>query len=231
MTRKTVGVIGGKGPEATEVLFRRIIAQTPVTCEEEHLHVLIDNNPQIPKPALGITGEGADPTPALVASAKLLERAGAGFLVIPCNSAHAYLEAIRAAIAIPVVSIISETVAAVAREGCTSVGLLASTGLLRTGLYQKAFEAAGVSVVLPGEDDQSAMLAGIMTFKDTGGAGPVREALDRLCPSLVARGAEGLVLGCTELPVVLDDATLAVPAFDTIDILARAAVREAIRED
>jgi len=231
MTRQTVGVIGGKGPEATETLFRRIIEHTPVTCEEDHLHVLIDNNPQIPKPALGITGDGEDPTPALVASATLLERAGADFIVIPCNSAHAYLEAIRAAVAIPVVSIITETISAVAREACTSVGLLASTGLLRTGLYQQAFGAAGVSVLLPGEDDQSAMLAGIMTFKDTGNTGPLREVLDRLCPSLVARGAGGLVLGCTELPVVLAGASLPVPAFDTIDILARAAVREATRED
>ena len=98
MKSRTVGILGGKGPEATVELLRLIIANTPAETEEEHLRVVIDNHPQIPKPALGITGEGPDPVPALTETARNLERAGADFVVIPCNSAHYYAKEVRAAL-------------------------------------------------------------------------------------------------------------------------------------
>ena len=230
MTRRIVGVLGGKGPEATEALLHQIIAHTPVKREEDHLRLLIDNNPQIPKPSLAISGEGDDPLPALIASAELLERAGADFIVIPCNSAHFFLEGIRRAVAIPVLSIIDETVASVKRAGCASVGLLASTGLVASGLYQEALAGAGISVVLPEEPMQAEMMDGILSFKDTGDADRLCDVLARACARLVDEGARGLVLGCTELPVVLAGQSLDVPLFDTIEILALAAVREALGE-
>ena len=226
--RRTVGVLGGKGPEATVELLRLIVAVTPARTEEEHLHVIVDNHPQIPKPALGITGEGPDPVPALTATAANLEKAGADFIVIPCNSAHYYVEQVRGAVSIPVVSIIDETVAAVKAAGISRVGLLATTGLVSSGIYQDGFARAGVEVLLPDDAMQVRMMDGILAFKDRGDGGPLKAALDELCGDLITRGAGGLVLGCTELPVVLEADSIPVPCYDTLEILARAAVREAL---
>ena len=224
---KTVGVLGGKGPEATEEILRLIIKNTPAESEEDHLRVVIDNNPQIPKPSLGITGQGPDPTPALTSTARNLEGAGADFIVIPCNSAHYYIEAVRAAVSIPVISIIDETAAAVGAASCRTAGLLATPGLVESGIYHRAFEAAGIAVLTPAPDGLAGLMAAILAFKDQGAQKELREAALRVSAGLVERGAEGIVLGCTELPVALAGHELPVPGFDTIEILARAAVREA----
>ena len=102
MQKKMIGVLGGKGPEATEELLHLIIKNTPVAKEEDHLRIIIDNNPKIPKPSLGITGEGENPVPVLIETAKNLERAEADFIVIPCNSAHFFIDDIQKEIRIPI---------------------------------------------------------------------------------------------------------------------------------
>lgn len=225
--RRIVGVLGGKGPEATAELLRLIIRNTPAESEEEHLRIIIDNNPQIPKPSLGITGQGRDPLPALTETARNLERAGADFIVIPCNSAHYYIEDLRGALGIPVVSLIDETAAAVRAAGCRTAGLLATPGLTESGIYQAAFEKAGIAALVPGRDQQAELMAAILAFKDGGPKAELGACAERVAAGLVERGAGGLVLGCTELPVALAGTELPVPCFDTLEILALAAVREA----
>jgi aspartate racemase len=227
--QRIVGILGGKGPEATHLLFERIIKNTPANVEEDHLRIIIDNNPKIPKPALGITGEGNDPVPALVDTAKNLERARADLIVIACNSAHYYLNEIRSAVGIPVVSIITETVSYVQDFSHMKVGLLATTGLINSKLYQEAFQNAGISVLSPAEEQQDELLSGIMDFKDSGVTEGLRATINQLCVSYASRGAEALVVACTDIPVAVDLDELPLPCFDTLEILALAAVREASR--
>jgi aspartate racemase len=224
---RTVGILGGKGPEATSELFRLIIANTPVAVEEDHLRVIIDNNPQIPKPALGITGEGEDPTPALVETAQNLERSGAGFIVIPCNSAHHFIDAIRRGVRIPVVDIIEETVTAVHSSGCGCVLLLATSGLIKSGLYQQALTKAGIEVLLPDDDEQEDLWLGTLLFKDKNESAPLRATVGRIVRRLADQSAGGVLLGCTDIPPALRGMDITLPVFNTLEILAKAAIREA----
>ena len=106
-----IGVIGGMGPDATVDLMRRVIEATPADDDADHIRMIVDNNPKIPSRMKAlIDGTGEDPAPVLAAMARGFETAGADVLVIPCNTAHHYLPAIRAAVRVPVVDMIALSV-------------------------------------------------------------------------------------------------------------------------
>ena len=226
-----VGILGGKGPEATNILFQLIIKNTPIQAEEDHLRIIIDNNPWIPKPALGITGEGENPIPALVDTARNIERAGADFIIIACNSAHYYIDEIQKALNIPILNIIDETVSAVKKSSFKRIGILATTGLINSNLYQSKFEAGGILALTPKEDDQYNLMNSILQFKNTGQKKELKNNVNRICRYFIQQGSEGIVIACTDIPVVFESQKLKTPYFDTLEILARAAVRDAKKTD
>ncbi len=226
---KVIGVLGGLGPWATLDLFEKILKLTPAGRDQEHLRLIIDNNPKIPDRSPAILGNGEDPTPALVETAQNLERAGADFLVIPCNTAHFFFDAVQRAVTIPVLHIMNEVASAATEEvpGLRKVGVLATVAAVRSRLYHDAFEQVGIAVVGPDDRGQEAVNRAIYGVK-AGRMGPeVTRELVAVASALVAGGAQAIVLGCTELPFVLHPGDLAVPLFDSNLILARAAVRAA----
>jgi len=227
MNQKVIGVLGGLGPWATLDLFEKILRLTPAQTDQDHLRIVIDNNPKIPDRSPAILGEGDDPTPALVATAQNLERAGADFLVIPCNTAHYFFDRIQSAVSIPVLHIMTE-VAAVARQevpGARIVGVLATAATMTSRLYHEACAREGIDVIGPDQVGQKTVNRAIYGVK-AGRTGPdATQALVRVAEGLVAQGAQALVLGCTELPFVLKPHDLRVPLLDSNLILARAAVR------
>ena len=113
---KVVGILGGIGPEATAELFRRVIKATPVQIEQEHLRIIIDNNPQIPDRTLAILGKGESPLKELIKTALNLERAGIEIIAIPCNTAHYYLDDLRKSVHVPVMDMLTETANYIARQ-------------------------------------------------------------------------------------------------------------------
>ena len=144
--------MGGLGPEATLDFFAKVLAKTRADTDQEGLRLLIDNNPTVPNRNEGVAGTGPSPAPALTEMAQGLERAGADFLVMVCNAAHAFQRAITDAVNIPFVSIIEETVRATVQSvlpGVKTVGVLGSSGCLDAGLYQNAFAAHDVGVLVP----------------------------------------------------------------------------------
>ncbi|MDQ3460026.1 MAG: amino acid racemase [Deinococcota bacterium] len=218
---KTVGVLGGLGPEATLDFFAKVLKRTGAGSDQEHLRLIIDNNPQVPNRNEAVAGRGPSPAPQLAAMARGLERAGADFLVMVCNSAHAYEQAILEAVAIPFLSLIELTRDEVVQKhpGVRTVGLLAAAGCLDAGLYQRAFAGAGIRVlVLTGAERESFMtLLYRVKAGDTGAA--TRAEMRALARTLALRGAEVMVAGCTEVPLVLGDGDLAVPLVDSTDVL------------
>jgi aspartate racemase len=106
---KTIVILGGLGPEATVFLFQKILEHTPASRDQDHLRILIDNNPKIPERLPAILGAGADPVPKMVASGLALERAGADFIVIPCVSAHYFLPELSRRLNLPIISMLNET--------------------------------------------------------------------------------------------------------------------------
>lgn len=227
MTHKTIGVLGGMGPWATLDFFEKILRLTPAKTDQEHLRVIIDNNPKIPDRSPAIVGTGEDPTPALVAGARTLQQAGADVIVIPCNTAHYFYERVQNAVSIPVLHIMEE-VAATAREEVPTarvLGILATAAAISSGLYARACARRGIEVVNPDPSGQQVVNRAIYAVKG-GQMGPeITAGLKKIADGLVGRGAQALVLGCTELPFVLKPQDVRVPLLDSNQILARAAVR------
>lgn len=226
-----IGILGGLGPWATLDFFEKILRVTPASRDQDHFRVLIDNNPKIPDRTPAILGHGEDPTPALVATARNLEKGGASFLVIPCNTAHAFYEPIQSSVDIPVLHIMEEVAVAARAEipGLRKVGILATIGTIRAQLYHRAFAQQGVTVLVPPQSDQAIVDHAIYEQVKAGEMDDaVTKPLVGVANGLIAAGAEALVLGCTELPFVLKASHVRVPLLDSNLVLARAAVRTAM---
>jgi aspartate racemase len=217
---RVVGIIGGMGPEATVDLMRRVIAKTPVRDDQDHIHLIVESNPKIPsRIAHLIEGIGPDPTSELMRIAANLQRAGADALAIPCNTAHAYADAIRRAVSIPLLDMVSLTVGEIASAGRTRVGLLASTAVHNTALYATAFAAHGIATLLPARQEEVMALIKAVKRGDTGAQ--AQAALGHIALEMADR-ADVLLIGCSELSVIA--AGIAVPFVDSLDVLAEAVV-------
>lgn len=229
MTRKTIGVLGGMGPLATVDLYRKIIEATPAERDQDHLHVIIEGNPAVPDRTEALLHGGEDPTPLLCAGARRLAEAGADFIVMPCNTAHAYLPRIAEATTIPIISMVDATASAVARQLPGSVvGVLATSGTLSVNLYQEALARVGLRAIVPDAEHQRSVMAAIADVK-AGRVGAGQTELVRSAASeLIARGADSVIVACTELPLILTQADVSVPLFDPTNLLAQSAVAEAL---
>jgi len=226
---RIVGIIGGMGPEATVDLMRHIIRLTPAGEDNDHIRCVVDNNAKIPSRVKALyENSGVSPAPAMCDSARRLEAYGVDFLIIPCNTAHYYYEDVQAVVSIPVLNILDIAVqASKARiPDLERIGLLATTATVNTGLYKERFTQAGVELLTPDDARQAETLTLINAIK-AGRTGPDQQAeLARLTSWLGERGAEAVVLGCTELGLVSDGVTdrIGIPLIDTVIELARATV-------
>ena len=146
MKKKVIGILGGMGPLATADLFEKITLHTRAQRDQDHLRVLIDSNTNIPDRTAALLRGGEDPTPQLTASAVLLERMGADVLIMPCNTAHNFYDAIAAAVHIPLLHMIRLTAQALQKRGVTAAGLLATDGTVQTGIYQRTFAGTGIAM-------------------------------------------------------------------------------------
>lgn len=226
---KTIGIIGGIGSEATLDLYRWIIKLTPVTCDQDHIPTLIYSLPQIPDRTQALLYGGDNPLPLLIHTGQTLEQAGADFILIPCNTAHAYQSALQSHLAIPIISMIEQTARYVRDHvRASSVGLLATTGTVRTRIYEDALRAAGIDVILPTDDEQERLVMeavyGKCGVKAGFTTGLSTELLLDAGQRLIDRGAAALIMGCTEIPLALDRQSVSVPLINPTKVLAQAAV-------
>ncbi len=222
----TVGVIGGLGPAATVDFFDRVVKATPAQIDQDHLHLIIDSNPHVPNRNAGIAGTGPSPGPVLAGMARGLERAGADVLVMPCNAAHAFAAEIRAAVEVPLLSIIDATCELAIRRvpGLARAGILAAAGCLMAGLYQTGFAGRGVEPIAPTEAEVERFMTVLNQLK-TGDAAPeVAAEMRALAQAQIARGAQVVIAGCTEIPLVLSDGDLPCPLISSTDALVQAVV-------
>ena len=226
---KIVGVLGGMGPAATVDFMATVIAFTPAKSDQDHVHMIVDNDPTIPARQDAILRDGADPGPAMAAMAKRLSDAGADFLVIPCNTAHAFASQVTAAVDIPLLSIIDVTVAACGPFD--KVGLLATEGCLRSRVYQDAFEKSEKELVLPSEDELQEFMDLTFRIKRGDKGDDVTAGMLQLSSALLERGAQAIIAGCTEIPLVLHESMLEVPLISSTDELAKHTVAYARGEE
>jgi aspartate racemase len=226
MGEKVVGVLGGMGPEATVELLAQIVRRTRAPHERDHLRILVDNNPKVPGRMPAIFGTGESCLPELVRSARALRRAGADFIVIPCVTVHYFHAALQKRMPIPILNIIEETVArAKARHRrARRVGLMATTGAIHARLFDQPMAAANLELLVPPERMQLHMMKAVAEIKRDGATRRAARMVREVAATLLDSGADVVIAGCTELPLVLRDGDLPVPIVDPIAVLAEAAI-------
>ena len=227
--KKTIGILGGMGPQATAHFFSLIIKHTAAARDQDHLPVLIYSLPQIPDRTPGILGKGPSPVPLLRKGVRTLARAGADFIVIPCVSAHAFLPELRKASPVPIISLLEESLAGArkATPGLKKAGLLASTGTVRSGFFAKTFTEAGIEILTPREREQTKVMEAVFGRRGVKAGfteGRPRKFVLEIAQRLIRRGAEAIIAGCTEIPLVLRDEDIPVPLIEPMRIASQAAI-------
>lgn len=238
-----VGVLGGMGPAATADFHHKIVAATPARRDQDHLPLLIRSMPQIPDRSASILGGSPSPEPALIEHARALREGGAAVIVMPCNTAHLWHDAVQAAVDVPVLHIVDPVLRALqplrradpeaaGPDGGWPVGLLATRATMVCGLYPRRARSGGADGIawmdpLP-EAQERYVDAGIHAVK-AGDLARATQLLGYAAQGLIDRGARALVLACTEIPLVLHD--LPVPTLDATQLLAEATVAWALGHD
>jgi aspartate racemase len=227
MGEKIVGILGGMGPEATVDIFQKILKATPARTDQEHLRIIIDCNSKIPDRTAAVLDGGEDPFPYLRESAQILERAGADFIIIPCNAAHTWHAKIGECVGVPVLHIMEAAAGYTTQKlpGIRRVGLLAVTSTVKTGLYQQAFAARDIETIAPDRVHQERTMEAVYGIKAGRKDAKLKSLLLHSGGHLAARGAEAVIAGCTEIPLLLADGDLPVPVIDSTQALVLEAVK------
>ncbi len=229
--KKTIGIIGGMGSEATSDLFRSVVYQTQASSDGDHLPLIINNNTSIPDRSDFILGIGPDPVPFLIESARKLELWGADFLIMPCNTAHYFIEDIRKAVSIPLINMIDESAKRVEENHpeIQSLGLLSTLGVYKTRIYNKFFNERGLKIIFPDEQHRQNIMNAIYGNQGIK-AGYKKEAARLVQPAvkqLLDMGARAIITGCTEIPLIMDYLDIPVPIINPTKILARKSIEMA----
>lgn len=197
------GLIGGMGPAATCDLMQKVIELTDAADDQHNVHMIVDQNTEVPDRTAAILRGGEDPMPRLIESARRLEAAGADFLCMSCNTAHYFHRRLSKAVSIPVLNMPEESAKELKRRGVRTVGLLATDGTIQTGVYHRYLEEQGVGVVVPDAEDQKTVMSLIYDCvkKNVSTDRYPAEGVAQTVKHLKAKGAEAFLLACTELPI------------------------------
>lgn len=225
--KKTIGVLGGMGPGASANLYQEIIrySQTKYNAVQDFDFppVIIYSLPLVDFDETGITNE-RKVKEQLIYGVKTLEKAGCDLIIIGCNTVHIFYDDMQNAVNIPIFNIVEETKKEVLNQGYSKVGLFASESTTRTNLYQKRFSSNDIEVISPNKEQQLELNKVIEHVM--GGSQGIEDilVLKNIARNYVKQGAEAIVLGCTEIPLAINQTHTDVKLFNTIDIIVRSAV-------
>ena len=232
MTNQTrlPGVLGGMGPDATIDFLNKVLSLTPALSDQDHLRLIIDQNPHVPNRQTQSSSPPNTVGAAIAEMARRLQRYGADFLVMPCNSAHAFIDELLNSVSVPFLNILDCTLTAARDTGCTRFGVLATDGCLESGIYQARIVTHQESIVIPDTKNIGLLMDSISKVKSRNfDIDEVRRTLVEIANSLASDGAELIIAGCTEIPLVLKHDNIQLPLIDSTKELAQATVREATR--
>jgi aspartate racemase len=228
---KSVGVIGGLGPETTAEFYLAVNFECLKQNKQQRPLILISNVPldlEIERDLIEKNKGKERYVPYLTAEAKRLEKAGVDFLVVPCNSVHVFIDEIRQAVKIPVVSILEETVKYVKEKGYKNVGLISTSATVKNKIYEKIFDENGVQFETPDDFQRARMDKIILRLVGGEYRNSDREILTGIVADLIKKNVDCVALACTDLQLLLPDSDK-VPIFDTMRILALATAREILK--
>ncbi len=223
---KTVGVIGGVGPEASNKFCEFLIKNKKAKTDQDHIPFIHYCNPNIPDRTEFIMGKGEDPTDEIIKTCNTLKNSGADFLVIPCNTAHYFLPEVQSKVDLPIVDMTKIMVKKILDEypPIRKIGILATTGSILAEIYQNYFKSVGIEPLTPSIDEQENLVmraiygtSGIKAGKKT----LPKNLLKRAAKKLIDQGAEAIIMGCTEIPLVLKQKDFGVKLFDPMELTAK----------
>jgi len=218
--KKVVGIIGGMGPGATALLFQKLIAYTDAKTDSEHIHILIDNNTDIPDRTTAILAGEDTPVKYICESGKCLEQCGAELLIIPCNTSHYFYDTIQKELHIPVINMITETAKVCVEKGYKKIGVLATTGTCNTHTYDRELQKFGIESIYPDEEGQKKVME-IIYGQVKAGKKINASIIDQTLKRMEMKGAQAFILGCTELPFAIKNGDFGYHFLDSLDILAK----------
>jgi aspartate racemase len=214
------------GPAAAIDLQAKILAATPAVGDEGHLPIVAWNVPQVPERVAAVFGQGPSPLPAMIEGARALEASGCEVIVVACNTAHHWAGELAAAVRIPLLHIADAAIAAMERLPALPmrVGLLATRGTLRAAFYGQRLAQRGFHWIAPTEEEQARLVDVAIARVKAGDAAGARAPFEASARALADRGADVILLACTELPIAAEGARCPVPILDASRALAEAVV-------
>jgi len=223
--RKILGVLGGLGPLSSAYFYELITNHTKAEKDQDHIDIILSSRATTPDRTAFILGRSDDdPVPYMVEDAKLLEQYGADAIVIPCNTAHYFIDEVRCSVSVPVPSIIDETVLHIKRNGHKKAAILATEGTILSESYQKALEEAGLSWAVPDKAGQS-VITDIIYGDVKSGFIPAPEKLYSVADPLFEDGCTCAILGCTELSLLKRQFPEDIRFVDSLEVLASCAIK------
>lgn len=229
MREKIVGILGGMGPEATCEIFRRIIKLTEAKSDGEHLRVIIDNNPKIPDRTNAIMNKGISPVDEMIKTAQNIQQAGADFIIVPCITAHRFIAEVQNFIDIPILNGLELTNEHLSLRypGISKLGLIATTGTISTGLFLEYIKE--IKVIAPKDalqDEVMDIIYGAKGIKAGNTSMDVITRINKVIQRLVEEeGIDGVITGCTEIGLVMNQSYLNIPLIDPLTVLAEESVK------
>ncbi|MGB4589621.1 MAG: amino acid racemase [Clostridiaceae bacterium] len=230
MREKILGIIGGMGPEATAQLYMKMIKATKVKRDQDHFRIIIDSNPKIPDRTKAILGLGESPVPYIIETAKNLEKMGVDIACIPCMTSHYFFDEIQAGVEMKIINAFEVLNDYLKKnfEGVVNIGVLATTGTRNTKIFEKYLK--DMNIIYPDERFQSDYVMEAIYGEGTGIKSGVTEGrpvelLIEAGKNVIEKGAEVVILGCTEIGLVLKKDSLSKPSIDPMDVMAEFMVR------
>lgn len=227
---KTLGIIGGVGPETTAEFYLELVFGCYEKNKIQRPPVLVWNIPlkyEIEEDLLKKAAGEERYIPYLTDAAKRLEKAGADLLVMPCNSLHIFIKEIRAAVKIPVLSIVEETAAFLKKKKIAQVGILATSTSINGKLYETALKKNGIEQVVPDAFHQAKIGKVINNIVLKRYANKDREELLTIINAFADKGVKHVILACTDLQLLIPHHPK-LQIYDTMKIFADATVEKVL---
>lgn len=223
---KTIGIIGGMGPLATIDLYEKITFNTKAEKDQDHIHIIIDSYPQIEDRTAYILHGGKNPKDKLIESAKRLENAGADALIMPCNTAHFFAKDIEKEVSIPLIHIVKSTAEAIKNKypKANKIGLIATTGTLKSGVYANILKDYGYHIIELDERLENDIMDCIYKGVKAGKIEEYVPLFQKCVDKITDMGADVLIAGCTEIPILVPHIKSKIPVVDATLELALAAI-------
>jgi len=225
--KNRLGILGGMGPAASAEFVIRLIQQTPASCDQEHIPFVLWNEPRIPDRSTSIRNGDDRPLPYLLQGMQALKSSGCDLIVIPCNTAHFWFNQLSKS-NIRIIHIVDSVAGALNDAKVTgTIGIMGTHATVEFGLYQYMLNKSGWDCVTPSKEEMNSLVQPAIDLIKGGNIKEAHTMLMTVVKSLINRGANAVVLGCTEIPLAIKETEENnIPLINSIDSLVKAVIKE-----